>query len=112
MPLNLLAIVGVLSSAANIPVTGSLFKHLPTLSGSYAKGNLEGSASFFDTTTPTGSYITWDTEITSFMHKPSLYQLSSSVNPDFGYGAYDITKGGPTHVFEEAVQPSISASRL
>ena len=46
------------------------------------------------------------------MHKPSLYQLSSSVNPDFGYGVYDITKGGPTHVFEEAMQPIVTGSRL
>jgi len=99
------------SSAETLPLTASM-SPLFTLSGSYAKDNWEGSASFFDTTTPTGSYITWDTEITSFMHKPSLYQLSSSVNPDFGYGVYDITKGGPTHVFEEAMQPIVTGSRL
>ena len=66
----------------------------------------------FDTTTPSGSYLTYSGETTSSLYKPTLYQLSSSVNPDFGYGVYDITKGGPTHVFEEVMQPFITGSRL
>ena len=100
------------ASAINIPTTGSLSQHLPTLSGSYTRENWEGSASYFDTTTPSGSYLTYSGETTSSLYKPTLYQLSSSVNPDFGYGVYDITKGGPTHVFEEVMQPFITGSRL
>jgi hypothetical protein len=101
------------ASAENIPVTASISQYLlPTLSGSYTKENWEGSASFFDTTIPSGSYITYNGEISSSMHKPALYQLSSSINSDFGYGVYDITKGGPTYIFEEALQPIITGSRL
>jgi hypothetical protein len=100
------------ASAENIPVTASISQFLPTLSGSFAKENWEGSASFFDTTIPSGSYITYNGIISSSMHKPALYQLSSSINSDFGYGVYDITKGGPTHVFEEAIQPMITGSKI
>ena len=46
------------------------------------------------------------------MHKPALYQLTSSINSDYGYKVYDITVGGPTRLFEEALQPSITGSRL
>jgi len=98
------------ASAETLPMSASIPQAAPTLSGSHL--SYEASASFFDTTFVSGSYDTYTGNVTSSMDRPALYQLSSSVNPDFGYGVYDITKGGPTHVFEEALQPNISASRL
>ena len=98
------------ASAETLPLSASITGHLPTPSGTYP--NYEGSASFFDTTFVSGSYDTYEGIVSSSMHKPALYQLSSSINSDYGYQDYDITIGGPTHVFEEALQPTITGSRI
>ena len=76
--------------------------------GSYL--SYAGSASF--ETFASGSYDTYGGSVTSSRYKPALYQLSSSVNPDYGYQDYNITIGGPARLFEEALQPSITGSRL
>ncbi|MBC8428542.1 hypothetical protein H8D04_01525 [bacterium] len=64
----------------------------------------------------TGSYDTYRGEVTSSMHKPSLYVLSSSLNGWGGgkenYGNVDITIGGPEYVFSEVLNPNISGSRI
>ena len=98
------------ASAETLPLSASILQHLPIPTGSFP--NYEGSASFFDTTFVSGSYDTYGGNVTSSMHKPALYQLSSSINSDYGYQDYDITIGGPTRVFEEALQPTITGSRI
>ena len=98
------------SSAEILPLSASLASHLPIPTGSYL--SYEASASVFDSIILSGSYDTYEGNITSSMHKPALYQLSSSINSDYGYKVYDITTGGPARLFEETLQPSITGSRL
>jgi hypothetical protein len=99
------------ASAETLPLSASVSGHLPTPSGLYT--NYEASASVLDSLILTGSYDTYEGIVSGSLYKPSLYQLSASVNSDHGYkGDFTLIKGGPEHIFEEGLQPNISSSRL
>ena len=92
------------------PLEASMSAFVTNITGSYP--TYVGSGSLFEYLATSGSYTTYEGTVTSSFWDPSLYQLSSSVNIEYGHKVYDITTGGPTHVFEEALQPTITGSRL
>jgi len=102
------------ASAETLPMSASIPQAVPTPSG--LRLDYEASASFFDTTIVSGSYLSYEGETTSLMNRESLYILSSSTAGWGGgeerYGEATITIGGPEYIFREGLQPNISASVL
>ncbi len=66
------------ASAETLPLTASISQYLPSPTGT--SSYYEGSASFFDTTSVSGSYNYYEGETTSSLGASSLYILSSSFN--------------------------------
>jgi hypothetical protein len=101
------------ASAETLPLTASIFQHLPVPTGSYPYYEASMSAAVQNVS---GSYDTYRGSVTSSLWKDSLYNLSSSYSGWRGgkelYGNFDLKKGGPEYVFSEAMNPVISGSVL
>jgi hypothetical protein len=98
------------SSAVPEAYAVSMSGYAVTISGSYPVYRSAISMSSY--INPSGSFDSYEGTITSSFHEPSKYILTQSINSDYGYKIYDITVGGPAHVFEEALQPTITGSRI
>jgi hypothetical protein len=97
-------------SGSYLPLSASIPQAVPTPTGSYPSYEVSMSASPINIS---GSYDVYEGSVSSSIYKPALYQLSASINSDWGYrGDFILTKGGPEYIFEEALQPNISSSVL